>query len=208
MDLCKSLALLLTICLNTQGHAQSPTRSLLMPGESLVGSHDQTLFAGSTRFVMQNDCNLVVYLGTHAAWATNTDREGTGCVAIMQSDGNFVLLRGSDGKVLWSSNTHGNPGAWMLAQSDGNIVVYPPGAPSAGRALWATNTFVQHGGPGAASGTPQFAGCSFARTNMMCLGLLQMCQAVWSCGTDFGSFTPIERTEDWGVCGACFGLDF
>jgi hypothetical protein len=190
--------------------AQGPPRSFLLPGHSLVGTMNQELVAGEMRFVMQHDCNLVLYLRGKPSWATNTNRQGSGCVAIMQGDGNLVLLRGSDGKVLWASNTHGHPGAWLMAQSDGNLVIYPPGAPKVGSALWASHTFVQHARSGSAAGTraPRFAGCAFARTSMKCIGVVQMCQAVWSCGTNAGSMTPKERTDNWGVCGACFGLDF
>ncbi|GAB1644301.1 LamG-like jellyroll fold domain-containing protein [Krasilnikovia sp. MM14-A1259] len=52
----------------------------------------------------------------------------------MQNDGNFVLYR--DGAAVWSSNTWGNPGAHVIMQPDGNLVIYR----SDGVAIWATNT--------------------------------------------------------------------
>jgi hypothetical protein len=52
----------------------------------------------------------------------------------MQSDGNLVLYRNGDG-ALWSAGTHGNPGAYLVNQTDGNVVVYGPT-----RALWSTRT--------------------------------------------------------------------
>ena len=53
---------------------------------------------------------------------------------VMQGDGNLVLYR--DGRPLWSTRTHGNPGAFAVLQSDGNFVVYAAG----NRPLWHTST--------------------------------------------------------------------
>lgn len=188
---------LVAALLATAAGAQNELRSFLRPGQSLVAKYNQALVAGDTRFVMQEDCNLVVYHGGKAAWATDTNRQGRDCVAIMQGDGNLVLLR-SDGKVLWASGTHRHPGAWVVAQTDGNLVIYPPGPAVSGRALWATNTDIRHRNASRAAGTGRFAGCAFARTNMKCMGVVELCQAVWSCGFDPGSARPIERSEDWG----------
>ena len=40
------------------------------------------------------------------------------------------------GGVPWASNTSGNPGAWLVVQGDGNLVVYSAG----GSPLWSSNT--------------------------------------------------------------------
>jgi hypothetical protein len=40
----------------------------------------------------------------------------------MQNDGNLVDY--CDGKSVWSSNTGGNPGAYLAFQADGNVVIY------------------------------------------------------------------------------------
>ena len=43
----------------------------------------------------------------------------------MQADGNLVLRRSSDRKVLWASGVTGHPGAVLrFQQADGNLVVY------------------------------------------------------------------------------------
>jgi hypothetical protein len=82
---------------------------------------------------MQTDGNLVLYEGATALWATGT--QGTsGHVAVMQSDGNFVLYD-TNNHALWSSSTSGHPGAYVSVQIDGNLVVY-----SGTSALWASNT--------------------------------------------------------------------
>lgn len=59
---------------------------------------------------------------------------------VMQGDGNLVLYM-DDGQALWHASTHGNPGAWAVFQSDGNLVVYQGATP-----LWHAGT---HGNPGA-----------------------------------------------------------
>ncbi len=58
---------------------------------------------------------------------------------VMQGDGNLVQYRMSHGKTVpvWASGTNGNPGAFLVEQSDGNIVLYS----STLRPLWSTNTY-------------------------------------------------------------------
>ena len=55
--------------------------------------------------------------------------------AVMQGDGNFVLSRLDNGKVLWSSETTGK-GKRAIMQGDGNFVIYD----AANKAVFATNT--------------------------------------------------------------------
>ena len=137
------------------------------------------------RMVMQNDGNLVVYSTSgRALWASESaskpasgdtlpgggrltsgqklrSSDGTS-EAVMQTDGNFVVLtRGtprwatgtsgagnrlemqSDGNAVvytstgasrWATNSSGNPGARMVMQNDGNLVIYSRD----GRAIWAS----------------------------------------------------------------------
>jgi hypothetical protein len=41
-------------------------------------------------------------------------------------------------RTIWSTDTYGHPGSWLVVQGDGNVVIYDPsGAP-----LWATNTML------------------------------------------------------------------
>ncbi len=114
---------------------------------------------------MQDDGNLVVYSeGGVALWSSVTgklpntqDSLGTGeelnagqslwspsnlYHADMQSDGNFVVYETSTGSAIWNSATGGNPGDYLINQSDGNLVIYPAGdSSSTGGALWNTVTF-------------------------------------------------------------------
>ncbi|KAF3788533.1 Mannose-specific lectin [Nymphaea thermarum] len=99
----------------------------------------QTLFAGQSiengpyRLLMQNDCNLVLYInGNRALWASGTVGKGTNCRATLQRDANLVVYSGSN--ALWASGTARGQGNYvLLAQFDGNVVIYGP-------AIWATNS--------------------------------------------------------------------
>jgi hypothetical protein len=55
----------------------------------------------------------------------------------MQDDGNLVSYfnEGSNGGPIWNSGTVGHPGASLVLQNDGNMVVSLNGTP-----LWSTGT--------------------------------------------------------------------
>ena len=53
----------------------------------------------------------------------------------MQRDGNLVIYSAT-GKVLWATNTEGNPGATFILQSDGALVIQS----SAGKVLWTSRS--------------------------------------------------------------------
>ena len=55
----------------------------------------------------------------------------------MQSDGNLVLTKGAERKVLWSSGTAGKGATIATMQEDGNLVLYKPD----GTPVWASNTW-------------------------------------------------------------------
>jgi hypothetical protein len=63
---------------------------------------------------------------------------------MMQVDGNLVFLKlnedGSEGKVIWASNTNNHSGAYAVFQDDGNLVVYIDGLQTKPLALWASFT--------------------------------------------------------------------
>ncbi|XP_077234725.1 mannose-specific lectin-like [Tasmannia lanceolata] len=104
---------------------------MLFSGETLeTGAFIEN---GPYRFIMQNDCNLVLYINqTRALWASGTNGRGTSCRATFQDNCNLVVLSGSE--IVWSSNiSRGGNSCRLIVQGDGNVVVY-------GAALWATNT--------------------------------------------------------------------
>ncbi|XP_077252676.1 curculin-2-like [Tasmannia lanceolata] len=104
---------------------------LLFNGETLVtGAFIEN---GPYRFIMQTDCNLVLYINrTRALWSSHTNGRGTTCRATLQNNGDLVVFSGNE--VVWNSNTaRGGNNYRLIVQGDGNVVIY-------GAALWATNT--------------------------------------------------------------------
>ncbi|BBN02364.1 protein MpGH17.10 [Marchantia polymorpha subsp. ruderalis] len=92
---------------------------------------------GVYRFIMQADCNLVLYHnGVGPLWASNTQGSATDGYMELQHDGNAVVYGG--GVARWASGTWGrNDGAhYIEVQDDGNTVMYN----AANQAIWATNT--------------------------------------------------------------------
>lgn len=99
---------------------------------------DQVIYKGQTlssddgryRLVMQDDGNLVYYNTSTSnwkfRWATFTQNRGH--LAVMQEDGNFVVYD-LNWNAVWQTSTNGHPGAFIAAQSDGNLVVYQNGVP-------------------------------------------------------------------------------
>ena len=99
---------------------------------------------------LQDDSNLVIYSsGGSPLWAdyavssklvagqtlsANEFLNAGQYQLIMQGDGNLVEYSG--GAALWSSGTAGDVGDYLVLQSDGNLVIYPP----TGSALWNSGT--------------------------------------------------------------------
>lgn len=94
----------------------------LTQGEVL--STNETLYScnGAYRLVLQGDSNLVMYgPGDAVLWASGTQDAFLTQLA-MQADGNLVLTY--VGTPRWATMTHGNPGAFLQVQDDGNLVIY------------------------------------------------------------------------------------
>ncbi|KAJ0987833.1 hypothetical protein J5N97_006189 [Dioscorea zingiberensis] len=97
---------------------------------------------GPYEFIMQTDCNLVLYDRGKPAWASNTGGLAKNCYVVMQSDGNLVIYTNTNNKAVWASNTGRDKANYVLVlQKDRNVVIYGP-------AIWATNT---HVGPSSAN---------------------------------------------------------
>ena len=64
--------------------------------------------------------------------------QGGNAVLTMRRDGNLVLSRRRGRRLqrVWSSRTSGNPGARLVMQEDGNLVIYDSG----GSPLWSSGT--------------------------------------------------------------------
>ncbi|KAH0465907.1 hypothetical protein IEQ34_006010 [Dendrobium chrysotoxum] len=95
----------------------------------------QSLAQGPYLFIMQQDCNLVLYDNNKAVWATGTNGRASGCILKMQTDGNLVIYSGT--RVIWASNTNRQIGFYyLILQRDRNVVIYD----SSNNAIWATGT--------------------------------------------------------------------
>jgi hypothetical protein len=85
---------------------------------------------------------LVLYKSANNEIIWRSGGMGAGS-CLMQTDGNLVVYKlsstllnpPSDVNPCWSSNTHGNAGAFLAVQDDGNVVIYNAANT---RALWAT----------------------------------------------------------------------
>ncbi|KAH7657023.1 alpha-D-mannose-specific plant lectins domain-containing protein [Dioscorea alata] len=113
---------------------------ILYSGESLCS--EQALNHMSYTFIMQSDCNLVLYDGGSPVWASDTGGLGQRCCATLQRDGNLVIKKNNyknyndNYNVVWASNTNVGEGYYVLIlQKDRNVVIY-------GGAIWATDTHV------------------------------------------------------------------
>ncbi|ERN09394.1 mannose-specific lectin [Amborella trichopoda] len=104
-------------------------------GEKLLAN--QFLENDPYKFIMQSDCNLVLYKkqsnnNNKALWASGTNGHGSSCTLLLQNSGNLVISDGSD--AIWTSKSSRGPNTYRLVvQDDGNVVTY-------GGATWATNT--------------------------------------------------------------------
>lgn len=106
-------------------------------GEAVFSGSTARSCDGRTHLTLQTDGNLVLTFGptNQLLWSAGTAGQPS-ALALMQSDGNFVLY-GTSGQVLWSTNTAGNPGAILAIQDNGDLVLF---ASNGVTKLWSTNT--------------------------------------------------------------------
>ena len=121
----------------TPWHDPTPNQpNTLVAGETLGTNQCKSSYNNKARLCMQNDGNLVVYdENWQPRWQAWTAGTGTSNSAYMGGDGNFIEF-GPSGNDVWDTGTWANPGAYLLCQEDGNVVIYN----SAGYALWWTGT--------------------------------------------------------------------
>ena len=111
---------------------------VLTTGQGLSQGTSMNSCDGRFTLKMQDDGNLVLYQGATPLWGSGTFGFGNLVHAVMQSDGNFVLNNRATNPAtpIWGSGTFSFPGARLLVQNDGNVVVYD----TAGVPRWSTNT--------------------------------------------------------------------
>ncbi|MFH8224621.1 FG-GAP-like repeat-containing protein [Streptomyces sp. NPDC018057] len=113
----------------------------------------------------------------------------------MQGDGNLTVTSHS-GKVIWQTNTAGNPGATALMQSDGNLTVIS----SSGSRLWSSN-LVRSAADGSGIVTPELTDNGYAvlqdRGNLVLYNAKG--QSVWAAGTETRHDYNNDGRSDIGV---------
>jgi RHS repeat-associated protein len=166
---------------------------------------------GYSPLELQDDGNLVLYqfkwqTGTYrtwngAKWPYDSCYVGGVLFAGQQltegqclentSNSTFAVLTNGDlqmydrllGQITWHSNTYGNPGAHLIMQSDGNLVIYSAG----GVALWSSGTYG--------------SGANVAELEED--GRLILYSTVWNAGTSqgqvSGSLTHPSCDMGWGL---------
>lgn len=87
--------------------------AVLSPGQTMLAG-DRRRSASGSLLLLQEDGNLVQYVGGRAVWQSRTAGSEV-AFAVMQEDGNFVLygLVGDTLGVLFQTRTGGNPGAFL-----------------------------------------------------------------------------------------------
>lgn len=112
-----------------------PGSDILYSGEVLQQGQMLVSGDGRFRFILQYDGNLVLYYhptGT-PIWATDTINPDINLLRML-SGGNLVLYD-SNNTAWWLTYTYGYPGAYVIVQNDGNVVMYHNGTP-----IWDTGT--------------------------------------------------------------------
>lgn len=117
---------------NASATAGRAANDRLQSGESLYPGQFLASADGRFIFVLQHDGHAVIYGPSGALWGTGI-ANGQGVVLQMQPDGN-VGLRAPDWSVVWSTGSV-SPGAALIMQSDGNLVVQ-----NGWTVLWASGT--------------------------------------------------------------------
>jgi hypothetical protein len=135
--------LLAGACLATGQLALPATPAAARVGESILRANE-TLYPneslkspnGGVVLTMQDDGNLVVYVGPerHVAWSSRTYGQN-GNRLVMQDDGNLVMYGPAGVPFATGTNVDtNNRGAVLEVQDDGNVVVYAPGR----RPIWSS----------------------------------------------------------------------
>ncbi|MUL65026.1 lectin [Mycobacterium sp. CBMA 234] len=104
----------------------------LNKGEKLEVGQELTSNNGAYRLVLQDDGNLVLYVGEQSVWATGTNGQAVQRAEV-QEDGNFVLYTAD--QPVWDSKTSGASDVRLVLQDDRNLVLY-----ASDGAKWSSDT--------------------------------------------------------------------
>ncbi|KAL0919711.1 hypothetical protein M5K25_011826 [Dendrobium thyrsiflorum] len=128
------LLLFASSCSSTRFGLPASSGNVLKNGEVL--GTEKFLSIGNYTFIMQKDCNLVLYENHDAIWDSNTPEMGNNCSLVLQSNGELQILS-ELGAPVWRTEIAGEYGKYALVlQPNGNVVVY-------GSPIWSTGTQTQ-----------------------------------------------------------------
>jgi len=113
--------------------AQQATTDRLNPGQWLVTNQSIRSPGGRFQLVLQRQGNAVLLGPEGPLWSTSVAKRESSAL-LMKSSGILCLL-GFNDEVLWQSGTQISPGAFLVLQDDGNLVLYRDEL-----ALWASDT--------------------------------------------------------------------
>jgi hypothetical protein len=114
-------------------------KSYLSQGESLLAG--QSLYSpdGHTRFTLQDNANMVVFVdGRGDICDTGTTNLGKPKCLTLQDDG-WLVLYDTDDKQLWKKGPRGDH---LAVQDNSHVVLYPAVGPEP---VWATRSFFKAG---------------------------------------------------------------
>jgi len=113
-------------------------KNRLSRGESLLVGQSLYSLDGRTRFTLQDDGNMVVFVdGLGDISDTGTANLGEPNCLKLEGDG-WLILYDVDGKELWKK---GPRGFHLNVQDNSHVVLYPVN----GDAIWATDMFIKAG---------------------------------------------------------------
>ncbi|XP_020598757.1 mannose-specific lectin-like [Phalaenopsis equestris] len=119
----------LTILLANPSSAQNYNH--LLAGQRL--NTGESLRTDNLKFIIQYDCNLVLYVNNIAIWASGTNGKGQDCYVTLQHDGNLVVYDYIN-TAVWASKTDRENGNYILIlQRDRNVAIYS-------NPIWSTET--------------------------------------------------------------------
>ncbi|PKA63109.1 Mannose-specific lectin 3 [Apostasia shenzhenica] len=97
--------------------------NILITGDVLT-TDSQLSYAGNV-FVIQDDCNLVLY-NKGSGFESNTHGFGTNCTLTVTNRGQ-LLIRAGGGFTVWTSPATGKPGTYAaVLRPDGQVSIYGP----------------------------------------------------------------------------------
>ncbi|KAG1371754.1 Mannose-specific lectin 1 [Cocos nucifera] len=120
-----SLPLILSAILVLLTASALAQNNVLLTGQTLSPDHSQISYGGVI-FVMQDDCNLVLY-NQVGGFTSGTHRRGVNCTLSFTDNGRLIIRR-PDGSTVWMTDNSNSPNGKYAAvlRPDGWVAIYGP----------------------------------------------------------------------------------